>query len=408
MKIALLASTFLPRIGGAELMVHQLACQLVRMGHDVHVITWWGFVQGLRRRTEWSVPYTLHGLPPRTCDLVYWLIRKGWPFGWVAWPAIAWLQWRYRFDVWHIHHTYPGAVVCGPALRRLKCPTLITCHGSDVQIDVESSYGERLNPVSNRLIIAEWQKADRIAVINQAMRQTIIDEGIDPGKIELIPNGIDWHRFQSVPEEQAASVKARYGIPEDRLVVLTVGRNHPVKNYQLIPDILLSLTDYRDKFLWLVIGHECEAVQEKAVRLGVSDMLRCQGAIGSSNPAPHTSLELPSDELIQLYKMADIFVLPSRIEGMPLVLMEAMAAGLPVVTTTGAGCGEFIEEGVTGFAVPVDDAEAIAERIARLIENDGNRANLGQRARLMAEKWDWQQVAQRYIEEYNIDTCLSV
>lgn len=400
MKIALLASTFLPRIGGAELMVHQLACQLVRMGHDVHVITWWGFAQAVRRRAEWSLPYRLHGLPPRTCDLAYWLMRKGWPFGWVAWPAIAWLQWRYRFDVWHIHHTYPGAVVCGPALRRLRCPTLITCHGSDIQMDIESKYGERLNPTSNRLIIAEWQRVDRIAVINRAMREDLIREGIDSAKINLIPNGIDLQRFQARSHAAIQSARARLQIPEDIVVLLTVGRNHPIKNYQLIPDVLLALKADRERLLWLVIGQDCESVQQKAHRLGVSDMIRCQGTMGCSSSVAIAVLQLPSDALIDIYRLADIFVLPSRTEGMPLVIMEAMAAGLPVVTTTGPGCGEFVEEGETGFTVPVDDSHAMAERIARLIEDDRDRMGMGQSAERQAKQWDWAEVAHLYCEAY--------
>jgi glycosyltransferase involved in cell wall biosynthesis len=107
----------------------------------------------------------------------------------------------------------------------------------------------------------------------------------------------------------------------------------------------------------------------------------------------HTS-HLPQKDLPSLFHDADVFVLPTLIEGMPLVVLEAMACGVPVITTT-HGPGEIVRDGVDGFFVPIRDHEAIAARLEQLYLDRPLREQMGHNARERALQYSWDAYARR-------------
>jgi len=110
-------------------------------------------------------------------------------------------------------------------------------------------------------------------------------------------------------------------------------------------------------------------------------------------------LDNRSPELRELYQSAGIFVFPSEAENFPIVLLEAMAAGLAIITTEGTGCAEVV--GDAGLLVPVRDSKAISLALRRLIDNPELRRSLGAAARRrIEERFTWAAVARRYVEEY--------
>jgi len=110
-------------------------------------------------------------------------------------------------------------------------------------------------------------------------------------------------------------------------------------------------------------------------------------------------LDNRSPELRDIYQSSGIFVLPSEAENFPIVLLEAMAAGLAIVTTAGTGCAEVV--GDAGILVPVRDSRAIGRALKRLVEDDTLRRRLGAAARKRIEdNFTWRAVARRYVEEY--------
>jgi glycosyltransferase involved in cell wall biosynthesis len=113
----------------------------------------------------------------------------------------------------------------------------------------------------------------------------------------------------------------------------------------------------------------------------------------------HGWLDNRSPELRQIYESSGIFVLPSEAENFPIVLLEAMAAGLAIITTEGTGCAEVVGE--AGLLVPVRDSGAIARALKRLVEDSELRQRLGAAARQRIEdNFTWRAVARRYVEEY--------
>ncbi|MBV8145646.1 MAG: glycosyltransferase family 4 protein [Gammaproteobacteria bacterium] len=218
-------------------------------------------------------------------------------------------------------------------------------------------YAERLD--------IECALADRILVGSSFVRESFVALGHDARKIAVTPYGVDIERF--APHRRRCDGVFRV------LFIGHIGQRKGVgyllQGYELFrrPDCELHLVgDY-------VPGHEVYARYRHLYR--------------------HTP-NLPQSDLPALFQEADVFVLPTLIEGMPLVVLEAMASGVPVITTT-HGPGDVLRDGVDGFFVPIRDNEAIAQRLEHLYRDRGLREHMGRNAREQAARYTWDAYARR-------------
>ncbi len=209
----------------------------------------------------------------------------------------------------------------------------------------------------------------------------------DPGRVVLAPPGVDTKRFRPCRPEVGSD-----GTP----YILSVGRlSDPRKNIELLFRAYACLleTDPAAPALWLAgLTAPPDSAWRLARSLGIGDRARYLGPV-------------PDEELPELYRGALFFVLPSDEEGFGLVLVEAMASGLPVVSTDCGGPGEIVVHGKTGFLVPRDDAGAMTRAMVRLLESPDLRRRMGHEARTRAEEHYSVEVAARpFLERY--DTAL--
>lgn len=187
----------------------------------------------------------------------------------------------------------------------------------------------------------------------------------------LIPNGIAVDEFL-LPAEVRLRWRRKEGIPDEALVMVHVGRFTLQKNHEMLIRAFAKLRLPASACLLLVGEGELQAQTEQLVReLGVADRVRFLGV----------RADIP-----ELLNASDIFVLPSRWEGNPMSVMEAMAAGLPVVATAVGGVPELVQDGTTGLLVPNEDTEALAQALQRLVDNPDLRATMGNHARRVAQK----------------------
>ena len=173
------------------------------------------------------------------------------------------------------------------------------------------------------------------------------------GKVQVVPNAVDPAQY-CVPEAQVHHIRQEFGINEEHKVVLYAGRLLPAKG----PDILLEALSYlpaRDTSVRVLMAGNGP----------LEDTLRKQAA-NLSLDVKVTFLGLRTD-LPVLLNLADLVVLPSRWEGLPMILLEAMAAHKPVIATTVGGIPEVIEHGVSGWLVPAEDPPALARGIGLLL-----------------------------------------
>ena len=392
MNIALLASTFLPRIGGAELAVHNLATQLAKMGHEVAVIAWWGQWRGVRG----ALSYPVRPLLPRSFTRTA-LHRLQAGQTWInpVPPQLALYQKRFQFDVWNIQHAFPLGVLATAGLRQRGIPVVITPQGDDVILDPASQYDLLENPRLRQLMGASLCAAHRVTATSPAMRAAIEGLGVPAANIVDIPNGVSFARFAGGADRRAET-RRTHGLPAETPLILSVGRNHPQKGYDLIPPALAELMRRNADCLWVIVGTDSERVL-KGVPPDIAARIRCLPAMLEKDLQKSGYDHLPSDGLVDLYRACDIYALPSRNEPFGMVVAEALAAGLPVVGTTGMGAPDMVAEGAGGFVVEKNNPAALADKIEVLLKDKSLRERLGQYNREKAGQYDWNAVARQYV-----------
>jgi glycosyltransferase involved in cell wall biosynthesis len=182
----------------------------------------------------------------------------------------------------------------------------------------------------------------------------------------LIPNGIPTDEYAPNPDTRAQWRQA-HGIEPRATVVTHIGRFAFQKNHALLVEAFAQVHSDAPLYLLLVGGGELEnAVREQVAALGLQERVRFLGVRA---------------DVADILRASDVFVLSSRWEGNPMSVMEAMAAGLPVVSTAVGGVPELVQEGVTGLLVPSEDAGALARALQALVDDPAHRAAMGAAAR---------------------------
>ncbi|WP_367027023.1 glycosyltransferase family 4 protein [Methylococcus sp. ANG] len=217
---------------------------------------------------------------------------------------------------------------------------------------------------------AECALADRILVGSNFVRDSFISAGVAAEKLCVIPYGANCRRFTPAVEKPSS---------RDTFNMLFVGQIGQRKG---ISYLLRAYRTFRRTGTSLTL---------------VGNYVGDKGALarfsGSFEHIPHVS----HAELAEIYRRADVFVFPTLIEGMPLVVLEAMASGLPIITTPN-GPGDIVRDGIDGFVVPIRDVDAIVEKLEYLRANPQERLRMGYNARERALTFTWQNYQQRIID----------
>jgi glycosyltransferase involved in cell wall biosynthesis len=216
------------------------------------------------------------------------------------------------------------------------------------------------HPRKRRALHHAIEPVDRLIAVSEGQRRTYERIGVPRERFTVVPNGV---APRSAPPGRAAA-RAALGLDPDQPVVLTVGRlTHMKGQWHLVDAVPGLLARFPDLAVVLVgDGPLRQALEKRAAALGVAGAVRFPGHRADAR---------------QLLDAADVFVLPSRYEGMPLVALEAMEAGLPVVATRVIGSEEVVVDGVTGALVRPGDSAALGVALGRLLADPGLRRRQG-------------------------------
>ena len=208
----------------------------------------------------------------------------------------------------------------------------------------------------------------RIVTTGERLRKQVIAEtGVEPPRVVSIPTGIDLERFQ--PGDRAAA-RASVGLPPGALVVGIVATLRSWKGHRYLLEAFAAMKRPEARLTIVGDGPRSHALQSLASELGIAGQVTFAG--NQSDVAPWM-------------QSFDVFCLPSYAnEGVPQALMQAMACGLPVVTTPVGSIEEIVEAGVTGVIVPPRDAERLRAALSQLLDDADSRHRLGERARAVA------------------------
>jgi glycosyltransferase involved in cell wall biosynthesis len=275
---------------------------------------------------------------------------------------------REKPDVVHIHHVplfiqaYLPARLAG--IKRI----VLTEHSNHLTIN-ES----RLKKLSRFFS----KRADVVTTIHDGLREFFINDlGVSANKVIAVPNGVDVNKFSPRQVDEGKSEVA--GLDPDKFVISCVGRLVPEKDHENLLNAIKRLVDSGMTDFEVVIvgdGPRFDEVQRIIEKLGISPYVKMLGA---------------RNDVVDILKGTDVVVLSSKTEGLPMVLIEAMAAGVPCVATAVGGIPQLLSDGA-GVVVPAKDSESLAGAIKDLYENRDRLKEIGPRAR------------QRIVEGYDID-----
>lgn len=408
LRILFLTQTY-PRWPGdtAGPFIRELARGLVRVGDRVTVLT----PRAAQVRRAWNddgVQVRSFAYAPRPLEVLGYgrslaadeHVRPGAalaaPFYLLAAArAVARHLRRERYDLFHAHWVAPnGLVALWPGVHKKDTLIAAGLHGSDV-------------------FLAE--KAPARPAIRRALARCGLLTGCSPELVEriqrigyqdkpshVIPYGVDTDMFRPAaelpgePEEEPW--RERLGIPGNATVLLGVGRLATKKGFHVLIDVLPRLlSDFGD--LHAIIAGEGDQMADFRTAI--------DGWVPDHTGRVHLPGAVAHDDLPGLYRGADLFVLPAvhdpqgNVDGLPNVILEALASGLPVVATAVSGIPLAVESGVQGLLVPEQDRTALRESIAGLLGNPERRRLMGARARARAvSQLTWDIVAGRYRQAY--------
>jgi len=392
LRIAHLAFSALPStVGGLEIVVDNLIRKQIVAGHEPSLVTRWKQAEAARHS---GLPYRVLALPPNPNPrpVPYRDVGPRLPTA----AGIAWHQLRCRFDVWHAHWIYPTGWMAQDILDLVGVPLVLTAHGADIETDPASGHGFRLNERNDRRTRQVLARAEYLTAISSATEQRFLEAGVPDAKITRIPNGVDFGRFLGA-DVNSSDVRRRYGLPMQGKMILTVGSDRPAKGHKFIPETLAHLRARGRDLFWVIVGGGPATMAPLAESAGVTAQLFVIPPVGNSDLHSGKS---PSDEVIALYRSADLFVMPSLSEGFGMAALEAMAAGLPVLASDVGGLPSFIAHGENGLLVPPGDIESLEAAIVRVLDSSDGGARLGKSALSTAESHDWSEVSDQYIQLY--------
>jgi glycosyltransferase involved in cell wall biosynthesis len=298
--------------------------------------------------------------------------------------AYAWKAWRFLgpfvrsqqtpFDVTLAFFTVPCACIAYGLKCLYRLPYVVALRGADVP-----GFSEKYShfyPFMKPIVRFLWRKAER--VIPNSPGLEILARETAPGQMmSVIENGVDITSF-------APAERTDHG-DGSSVVFLTVARLTKRKGLDRLIRAFAPLareTSVPSRLLIAGDGEEDAALRALARDLGIADRVEFLGRVDHARFA--------------LYGEADVFVLPSRNEGMSNSALEALASGLPMVVSRTGGMAELVTDGVNGFLVDAEDMAAFTTALSRLAESKARREAFGAMSRRRAEDKTWQSVAQRF------------
>ncbi|MBX3286219.1 MAG: glycosyltransferase family 4 protein [Actinobacteria bacterium] len=404
LRIALLAYRGKPHCGGQGVYVRHLSKALVDLGHHVEVF-------GGQPYPELDERVPLHKLPsldiyneyfplrmPGLWELKHWtdfLEVASFSLGTfpepLAFTMRAWDKLKGRrgeFDLVHDNQSLGYGLL---ALQRAGFPVIATIH-HPITVDRRLEM-EHATSTYKRLTLRRWyaftdmqtrvaSRLQRVITVSEnSFKDISHDHRVDPARMQIVPVGVDPSLFLPVP-----FIERTPG-----MLITTASADVAMKGLRYLLEAVAKLRTERPEVTLTVIGRPKEGGESARTisELGLEDAVTFVSGV--------------SDErIVELYSEAEAAVVPSLYEGFSLPAIEAMSCAIPLVATTGGAIPEVVgKDGETAFAVPPGDSEALAAKLAWVLDHPDEAAKVGQAGRQrVIDHWSWRHTAEKTVEQY--------
>ncbi|MEF7495736.1 N-acetyl-alpha-D-glucosaminyl L-malate synthase BshA [Lysinibacillus sp. RSDA_15] len=370
MKKLKIGITCYPTVGGSGVIATELGKMLAERGHEIHFITS-------------SVPFRLNKIYPTVffheVEVNNYSVFQYSPYDIALASKMADVIKDEELDVLHVHYAIPHAV-CAVLAREMSgrdIGIVTTLHGTDISVLGQDS-------TLSQAIKYGIDKSDIVTTVSHALKEQTY-ELIDTVKpIETIYNFVDEREYFP---RNSRNLKEQFGIQEDEKVLIHVSNFRKIKNLPHIIEAFMKIrANVKAKLLLVGDGPEKHRVMDQV----------------KGSPYMKDVLFLGKQEnLAELYAISDLKLLLSQQESFGLVLLEAMACGVPCIGTNVGGIPEVIEHGVDGFIVDLGDTETVAEYAVQLLQDEEKLLRFREAAiRAVGDKFHSSKIVEQYENLY--------
>ncbi len=388
MRILMTHWVYLPEFSGAALQGHRLAKELQKLGVHISVLTGTheknlvgvDDMDGIVVHRKLRDPHSTVGNVKYYRDLNQFIRTNAG-----------------RIDLVHTHGFHPRVNI---AAHRVQLPiiTKITNQTVDDPIAV-------LNRKGGAAKFKLYNFADAVVSTSQVLESLCFRSGLGREKIIRLPNGVDHEIFQPLPEGKRVLLREKLHAPQDKIILLTVGTVNYTKGLDALIQAIYRLDEPMKKRIRLwVVGPTTNRDGANSVQAGFEEFVdNVKSMISDFNLQDIVQFKGRQNNVHEYMQAADMYIHPSRKEGQPNAILEAMACGLPVIANLLPGItDEILQTGKYGYLVNVDNPRQFASAIRVLINNPFLRQRVGLQAREhVMTYYSIKQVAQRYLSLYS-------
>lgn len=358
-----------PTFGGSGVLATELGKYLAKTGHNVHFIT---YSQPVRLDIlESNIYYhevNVHDYP----------LFQYQPYELALSSKMVNVALKYNLDLLHVHYAIPHAYAAYMAKQILKdkginIPVITTLHGTDITlVGRNPSYKEAVNFSINH--------SDVVTSVSQSLKDDTLKFFDIKRHIEVIHNFVDLSLYVKGPDCR------RNFAADNQKIICHISNFRKVKRIDDVVEVFYRIQKEVDSILLMIgEGPEKEVSREQARELGILDRVKYLGK---------------TSEIERVLCMSDLFVLPSETESFGLSALEAMAAGVPVISSNTGGIPEVNINNQTGITANVGDVETMAQGAISLLKDDEMLRAFSRNARIQAEKFSLEFIGPKYLEIY--------
>lgn len=371
MKIAVVCY---PTFGGSGVVATELGIALAEKGHEIHFIT---YKQPVR------LEYLSHNIFFHEVTVPKYPLFHYQPYELALSSKLVDMVKKYDIDLLHVHYAIPHAYAGYMAKQMLKeeginLPMVTTLHGTDITL-VGS------HPFYKPAVTFSMNKSDVITSVSESLKEDILRLFDVKKEVHVVPNFIDIerHRRKSLNTECHRNRMAN----EEERIITHISNLRPVKR----------LTDVIEVF-----DRVQKQIPAKLIVIGEGpDKLKAEELCAKKGIESKVIFLGNSLEINEILSFSDLFILPSEKESFGLAALEAMASGVPVVSSNAGGLPEVIQEGVSGYLSDVGDIESMTNNAIRILENTEVLATFKRNAMRLAENFSIDKVVPIYESLYH-------
>jgi glycosyltransferase involved in cell wall biosynthesis len=296
----------------------------------------------------------------------------------------------------HFHNPHPpGALkTAAQACMELNIPYVISTHGFVEFNEFSRGFGAPgwqkplLEMLVRRPVVYVAQNAARVLMLSPQEESILTAMGVDPRNLRVVSNGVDPYFATTIPETERQRLTTRFALPAEHPIILFVGNHTANKGLDVL---LRALPIMREKAVTVVAG---------AIRSQEHARLLADNGMSAAGERLRFTDFITREELRALYQTVDLFVFPSRADTLPLVVLEAMVSGLPVVSTLIGGIPFEVSDDA-GILMKPGDPVPLAAALDRLCANKSMRKNMGNAGRARVTKlFNWEKSAETAVAIY--------